>query len=194
MKITFLSSNPRRLRDVGSSVSCHVGPSLALCLLLGSGGCQGELKLTNGPPPQIVDLRPPENPVPPLISFATINKDLDPTPGLNCTSPVTGCHGAPMPTGKMALLDMAQQDMTRLMANYDEVKTRVNTATPADSVLLLKLLAPSAGGSGHVGGVYFMDKNAAMYKRWLAWITVGAKFEEVASSSTHTGDLTGGGM
>ncbi len=120
--------------------------------------------------------------IPAMIGYADINTDIDVPPGLGCTNQVSACHGGTNPSGMMMLVDMAAGDMTKLMANYTQVTMRVNTQAPASSLLLLKLLSVSAGGTPHTGGnSYFADTNAPMYQRWLVWIKLGAQFPEVST-------------
>lgn len=123
----------------------------------------------------------PADDVPALLGFADINKDMDTPPGLGCTNQIGACHGGTSPTGVMALADMASTDMAKLMTNYNNVKMRVNTSDPANSLLLLKMLSAAAGGTNHTGGTYFQDKNNGMYKRWLVWIQLGAPFDQVST-------------
>jgi YVTN family beta-propeller protein len=55
-------------------------------------------------------------------------------------------------------------------ANFDVVTKLVNTADPENSRLLLKPLAPSAGGLGHTGGTYWNSRNDPEYQAVLTWI------------------------
>lgn len=154
-----------------------VGGSLSLLL-----GCQGELKLSEATPPTVTphDMSMSSGPViPAMLGFADIYKDLDKPPGLNCTNQVGACHGGATPTGKMMLTDMAAGDMAKLMSNYTEVLQRVNVGDPPNSLILLKMLAPAAGGTSHSGGNFFQDKSNNMYQVWLKWIELGAPFDPV---------------
>jgi hypothetical protein len=54
--------------------------------------------------------------------------------------------------------------------NFDVVTKLVNTANPENSRLLLKPLAPNAGGLGHTGGTYWTSRNDAEYIALLQWI------------------------
>jgi hypothetical protein len=54
--------------------------------------------------------------------------------------------------------------------NFDVVTKLVNTASPATSRLLLKPLAPSAGGMGHTGGTYWTSRTDPEYLALLNWI------------------------
>jgi hypothetical protein len=146
--------------------------------------CQGELKLNDGvamPPKDMAQPSGGGDDIPAMLGFADINKDLDVPPGLGCTNQVGACHGGATPTGQMALLDMASGDMAKLMSNFTNVTARVNTSDPPNSLLLKKLLSPSAGGTSHVGSSYFQDTNNGMYKRWLVWIQLGAPFDPVST-------------
>ena len=143
--------------------------------------CQGELKLNDGVNKPPADMAMAKC-VPASIGFADINKDIDTPPGLGCTNQISACHGGATPTGQMALVDQAAGDMTKLMNNYNNVKMRVNTADPANSVLLLKMLAASAGGTSHSGGTYFQNQSNCMYKSWLAWIKLGAPFDATSTA------------
>jgi YVTN family beta-propeller protein len=55
-------------------------------------------------------------------------------------------------------------------ANFDVVTKLVNTASPENSRLLLKPLAPSAGGLGHTGGTYWNSRDDPEYQAVLKWI------------------------
>jgi len=160
---------------------------LGLCSGLSLLACQGELKLNDGVAMPPNDLAQPKDELPATLGFADIYKDMDTPPGLGCTNQVPSCHGGATPTGQMALLDMAAGDMTKLMTTYTNVSARVNTSDPAGSLLLLKMLNSAAGGTSHAGGPYFQDQNNSMYKRWLAWIKLGAKFESVSTASLGGG-------
>ena len=114
-------------------------------------GCQGELKLNDGvgaAPMQMMT----SYKLPSTLGFLDVYKDLDAGTGLGCTNQVSGCHGGTNPTGLMALQDMSAQDMTKLMANYTQVKARVDTAAPTNSKLISKPLDLGKGGTPHVGG------------------------------------------
>jgi hypothetical protein len=54
--------------------------------------------------------------------------------------------------------------------NFDVVTQLINTDAPATSRLLLKPLAPSAGGMGHTGGSYWTSRNDPEYQAVLKWI------------------------
>ena len=54
--------------------------------------------------------------------------------------------------------------------NFDVVTKLVNTASPETSRLLLKPLAPEAGGLGHTGGTYWTSPSAPEYQALLKWI------------------------
>jgi len=54
--------------------------------------------------------------------------------------------------------------------NFDVVTKLVNTAAPATSRLLLKPLAPSAGGMGHTGGSFWRSRTDPEYLAVLSWI------------------------
>jgi hypothetical protein len=152
------------------------------------GACQGELKLNDGvaKPPQDMTMAKPEE-LPATIGYADINRDMDTPPGLGCTNQISGCHGGATPTGKLALADMAAQDMAKLMGNYTQVQSRITTSDPPNSLLLLKMLSTAAGGTAHSGGTYFQDKSNIMYRRWLVWIQLGAPFEAVSTSGSGGG-------
>lgn len=127
------------------------------------------------------------------ISFATIYKDLD-APTLGCTTQISACHGGASPTGLMALDSMAASDMAKLMNSYNQVKARVDTANPANSLILKKPLATGAGGTQHTGGnLFFMDTNNVIYKRWLLWIQLGANFDSVPVGGGQSADMAMGG-
>ena len=55
-------------------------------------------------------------------------------------------------------------------------------AVAAGSVLLLKMLSASAGGTIHAGGTYFQNTDNCMYKSWLTWIQLGAQFDAVSTA------------
>lgn len=161
--------------------------ALCLCSGLSFAACQGELKLNDGVNKPPVDMAM-VNDIPPNIGFEDIYKEMDAPPGLGCTNQIGACHGGATPTGQMALTDMAAGDMAKLMTNYTSVTARVNTGDPQASVLLLKMLAASAGGTSHVGGTYFQSTSNPMYKRWLVWIQLGAKFESVSTAGAGGGN------
>lgn len=160
-----------RRTDLSTAAFC-------LCSGLSLVACQGELKLNDGVARAPRDMAMAGSVIPAMIGFEDIYKDLDTPPGLGCTNQITACHGGTSPGGIMKLVDMSVGDMAKLMENYNEVLTRVSTSDPPSSVLLQKLLE---GGPGHVGGKYFQDTNAPMYRRWLVWIQLGAKFESVST-------------
>jgi hypothetical protein len=54
--------------------------------------------------------------------------------------------------------------------NFGVVTKLVNTADPEKSRLLLKPLAPAAGGLGHTGGTYWSSRNDPEYQTVLKWI------------------------
>lgn len=174
--MTFSS---RKYPPISAWVLCLSGLSFA--------ACQGELKLNDGvnkPPADMATV----NDIPPTIGFADIYKEMDAPPGLGCTNQISACHGGATPTGQMALTDMASADMAKLMDNYTNVMARVSTTDPPSSLLLKKMLAASAGGTSHVGGNYFQSTSNAMYKRWLVWIQLGAKFESVSTAGAGGGN------
>lgn len=148
------------------------------------GACQGALTLTDGGTGSGGNDQPdmstgPTNPD--TVSFADINRDLqDSAYGCTLASPI--CHGGSNPKGILVLQDNALVDMAKLMANYEQVKTRVNTAMPDQSMLLLKVLSTTAGGTMHSGNKPVQDTNDAVYRRWLQWIQLGAKFEPVSTT------------
>ena len=155
---------------------------LCVCSGLSLSACQGELKLNDGVAKPPADMAKPKDDIPAMLGFADINKDMDTPPGLGCTNQISACHGGTNPTGQMKLHDMAASDMALLMDNYTNVQSRVNTSDPPNSLILLKMLDASAGGTSHTGGTYFQDTSNSMYKRWLIWIQLGAKFEEVSTA------------
>lgn len=163
------------------SLILGLGLTLSLGATLSLVGCQGELKLNDGVAKPPIDMAV-VNCLPPTIGYADINKDLDTPPGLGCTNQIGACHGGATPTGQLALADQAAGDMVKLMSNYNNVKMRVNTGDPASSLLLLKMLSTSAGGTSHVGGTYFQNTDNCMYKSWLAWIQLGAQFDAVSTA------------
>jgi DNA-binding beta-propeller fold protein YncE len=55
-------------------------------------------------------------------------------------------------------------------ANFDVVTSMINTSNPESSRLLLKPLAPNAGGLGHTGGIYWSSRQDPEYQAVLAWI------------------------
>ncbi|HXH24840.1 MAG TPA: hypothetical protein VNI78_06295 [Vicinamibacterales bacterium] len=54
--------------------------------------------------------------------------------------------------------------------NFNIVTKLINTADPERSRLLLKPLAPSAGGLGHTGGTYWTSRSDPEYQAVLKWI------------------------
>jgi hypothetical protein len=54
--------------------------------------------------------------------------------------------------------------------NFDVVTQLINTGAPATSRLLLKPLAPSAGGMGHTGGSFWTSRTDPEYVALLSWI------------------------
>lgn len=55
-------------------------------------------------------------------------------------------------------------------ANFDIITRLINTAKPEASRLLIKPLAPNAGGSGHTGGTYWNSRDDPEYQAVLTWI------------------------
>ena len=54
--------------------------------------------------------------------------------------------------------------------NFDVVTKLINTAEPERSRLLLKPLAPAAGGLMHTGGTFWTSRDDPEYQSVLAWI------------------------
>jgi hypothetical protein len=54
--------------------------------------------------------------------------------------------------------------------NFDMITKLVNTANPEGSRLLVKPLAPEAGGLGHTGGTFWRSRDDAEYQDILKWI------------------------
>src|SRR5688572_24658594 len=54
--------------------------------------------------------------------------------------------------------------------NFETVTKVVNTASPENSWLLLKPLAPEAGGMGHTGGAFWKSRQDPEYQMVLKWI------------------------
>jgi hypothetical protein len=54
--------------------------------------------------------------------------------------------------------------------NFDMITKLVNTANPESSRLLVKPLAPAAGGLGHTGGTFWQSRNDPEYQTVLKWI------------------------
>ena len=54
--------------------------------------------------------------------------------------------------------------------NFEMITKLVNTASPETSRLLVKPLAPAAGGLGHTGGTFWPNRNDAEYQTVLKWI------------------------
>jgi hypothetical protein len=54
--------------------------------------------------------------------------------------------------------------------NFDAVTKVVNSASPENSLLLLKPLAPEAGGMGHTGGAFWKSRQDPEYQMVLKWI------------------------
>ena len=125
-----------------------------------------------------------ENATPGTISFADIERDLEKS-NFGCANGSGVCHGGTKPTGVMIITPGASLDMTALMANYNQIMARVNTAMPDQSLLLQKTLTTSS--VSHGGIKPFNDALDASYQRWLLWIQLGAQFPAV--STTGQGDL-----
>lgn len=168
------------------------GPLLGLALC--QGACQGELKLDagsgGGRDLSVADLSASSGPdlSPAGLSFADINADLD-KPIYGCTGAAPVCHGGTNPSGKIKL--QAGGTMAALQANYAEVLTRVNVATPEASLMLTKPLDKS--GVDHMGGKVFPAAADTTYQRWLKWIQLGAKFEFVPLGAGAPVDMAQGG-
>ena len=54
--------------------------------------------------------------------------------------------------------------------NFDVIAQLIDTANPESSRLLLKPLAPAAGGPGHTGGAFWQSRDDAEYQTVLKWI------------------------
>jgi hypothetical protein len=54
--------------------------------------------------------------------------------------------------------------------NFQMITRLVNTRSPETSPLLVKPLAPGAGGPGHTGGTYWKSREDAEYQTVLSWI------------------------
>jgi YVTN family beta-propeller protein len=55
-------------------------------------------------------------------------------------------------------------------ANFDVITRLINTSKPEASRLLVKPLAPNAGGPGHTGGTYWNSREDPEYQTVLKWI------------------------
>jgi hypothetical protein len=101
--------------------------------------------------------------------FPDIQNDLDTIGAPVCTN--VACHGTSGNGSVMYIKAMATAQADIDM-NYMDVMQMVNTASPADSLLLKNPLQGS--GSGHAGATPFASTNDPTYQKWLAWITAGA--------------------
>ncbi len=61
-------------------------------------------------------------------------------------------------------------DTDELQLNYDRVLGFLDDADPGRSMLLLKPLAPDAGGAEHEGGEVFADETDRGYAALRAWV------------------------
>jgi hypothetical protein len=59
-------------------------------------------------------------------------------------------------------------DQSRM--NFQMITQLVNTKSPETSPLLVKPLAPAAGGPGHTGGAYWKSRDDPEYQTVLKWI------------------------
>ena len=173
-----------KLKRLGKTA--RVALAILLPALPALSACQGALTL-NDPPSgttsQTADMSTGTS-NPDTVSYADINRDLD-QPLLGCTLNTASCHGGSNPAGKMLLKDNALVDMAKLMDNYNQVKSRVDTTMPAMSNFLLKVLETKAGGISHTGPKPFTSVDDPTYQRWLKWIQLGAKFEAVSTKGTQ---------
>lgn len=157
-----------------------VTSALAGALSLFGVGCQGALNLTQ--PGTVSDMTVAPDlaeALPGTISFADIERDLE-KGNFGCANGSGSCHGGAQPVGVMVITPGASIDMTALMANYMQILTRVNTATPDQSLLLDKTLITST--VSHGGIKPFATAQDASYQRWLLWIQLGANFAAVSTS------------
>jgi hypothetical protein len=79
------------------------------------------------------------------------------------------CHGGGI-RGTFALSPAGDNDIA---FDYSQSGMQVNGADPAASPLLMKPLAPGAGGSEHGGGTAFTSSDDPDYQTLLAWIQTG---------------------
>jgi len=93
----------------------------------------------------------------------------------------TGCHANGNPAtfvGVNTGIAPSWENVSDTAGNtlYQRVLARVNTGTPASSLLLLNPLGSSAAPNtnGHGGGTIFLNENDADYIKFLTWIIGGA--------------------
>jgi len=93
----------------------------------------------------------------------------------------TGCHANGNPAtfvGVNTGIAPSWENVSDTAGNtlYQRVLARVNTGTPASSLLLLNPLGSSAApnANGHGGGTIFLNENDADYIKFLTWIIGGA--------------------
>jgi mono/diheme cytochrome c family protein len=103
----------------------------------------------------------------PPVLYATDVHPIFTAQGCNAMS----CHQGASPAGGMDLSGTAAQTWAQVTAAGTG---RVDTGTPANSLILTKPLAAGAGGVSHGGGTYFNDTSDPDYQTILAWIQQGA--------------------
>jgi hypothetical protein len=93
----------------------------------------------------------------------------------------TGCHANGNPAtfvGVNTGVAPSWENVNDTAGNtlYQRVLARVNTGTPASSLLLLNPLGSSAAPNtnGHGGGTIFLNENDADYIKFLTWVIGGA--------------------
>lgn len=151
---------PRVTRTLGSS----------LLLSLVAAGCGSAHPFDRGPtstpeitptpeiPTPTATLAPGETPSPatPTVAPPSFSDDVKPL-----LSPCTGCHTSGA-AGTAWLYDGGAQA-------YEQVMTKVNLASPEESLLLIK----ASGGGAHGGGAFYSSSSAS-YQTILSWIEAGA--------------------
>lgn len=92
----------------------------------------------------------------------------------------TSCHVSPNNPQAVAALEMNFNDD---QATFNRLQTRVNTANPAQSLLLTK-----ATGTSHGGGTA-LAMGSSEYNTMVEWVRQGARYEQAATALTYVAQV-----
>jgi hypothetical protein len=96
--------------------------------------------------------------------FKDFAANVEPILGRNCA--VGTCHSSQQSDFFLACQGSGSDDLSKF--NFLEAQEYV-AATQQGSLILLKPLAPSAGGVSHTGGVFFANKDDSDWQKLAAW-------------------------